>query len=198
MYRPRLFGFTLAELLIALLILGTIATFTIPKLLVSQQNERYNALAKEAAGTVAQAYQAYRFAGGVTTTMNAEALSSYYNYVSVDTSSVIDLPNGAGQFTCNGVTPCYRLHNGAVLHSWRDNFCNGSPTGIPFEVDPDGVNSGTTNGPGKAIRFFLYSDGRITTEGTMASNTRWANDGTGTCSFTRSAAPSVDPTWFQW
>jgi prepilin-type N-terminal cleavage/methylation domain-containing protein len=41
-------GFTLAELLIALAILGIIATFTIPKVLSSQNNAKRNALFREA------------------------------------------------------------------------------------------------------------------------------------------------------
>lgn len=49
-------GFTLAELLIALAILGVIAAFSIPKVLSAQQNQTYNAIAKEAAAT----YQNYK------------------------------------------------------------------------------------------------------------------------------------------
>ncbi|MBL8031855.1 MAG: prepilin-type N-terminal cleavage/methylation domain-containing protein [Candidatus Doudnabacteria bacterium] len=48
----RVKGFTLAELLIALVILGVIATFTIPKVLYANQNTKYNAIAKEAMGTI--------------------------------------------------------------------------------------------------------------------------------------------------
>lgn len=47
-------GFTLAELLIALAILGVIATFTIPKILTTQQNSKYNAMAKEVASSFAE------------------------------------------------------------------------------------------------------------------------------------------------
>ncbi len=39
-------GFTLAELLMALAILGVIATFTIPKILGAQQSSSSNAKAK--------------------------------------------------------------------------------------------------------------------------------------------------------
>lgn len=38
--QPGYFGFTLAELLIALGILGVIATFTIPKILSAQQDSK--------------------------------------------------------------------------------------------------------------------------------------------------------------
>jgi prepilin-type N-terminal cleavage/methylation domain-containing protein len=43
-------GFTLAELLIALAILGVIATFAIPKVLLSQANQKRNAVLKEVIG----------------------------------------------------------------------------------------------------------------------------------------------------
>ena len=45
-------GFTLSELLIALGILGVIATFTIPKILNSQANSQKTAVFKEAIATV--------------------------------------------------------------------------------------------------------------------------------------------------
>ena len=53
-------GFTLAELLIALAILGVIATFTIPKILDSGTDSKRNAIAKEIAATVSGAYQNYK------------------------------------------------------------------------------------------------------------------------------------------
>jgi len=45
--RPFQEGFTLAELLIALLILGEIATFTIPKLIISVQNQQNRTALRE-------------------------------------------------------------------------------------------------------------------------------------------------------
>jgi prepilin-type N-terminal cleavage/methylation domain-containing protein len=56
MSKQHSLGFTLAELLIALAILGEIATFTIPKILSSQQNGTNKAKAKEAFSMVSSAY----------------------------------------------------------------------------------------------------------------------------------------------
>ena len=53
-------GFTLAELLIALAILGVIATFTIPKILDSGSSSKHNAIVKEAAGMISGAFQVYK------------------------------------------------------------------------------------------------------------------------------------------
>ncbi len=50
-------GFTLAELLIALALLGVIATFTIPKVLQANTDAKYNAEAKETIQMIANAYQ---------------------------------------------------------------------------------------------------------------------------------------------
>jgi prepilin-type N-terminal cleavage/methylation domain-containing protein len=52
-------GFTLAELLIALAILGVIATFTIPKLLQSQQNQQKQAVLKETISIVSNLAYTY-------------------------------------------------------------------------------------------------------------------------------------------
>lgn len=52
-------AFTLAELLIALAILGVIATFTIPKILATQQTQQYNAIAKDDIHMIVGAYQQY-------------------------------------------------------------------------------------------------------------------------------------------
>ena len=60
-------GFTLAELLIALAILGVIATFAIPKVLNSQQDGKLNAIGKETAAALSEAYQVYRLNSTVTT-----------------------------------------------------------------------------------------------------------------------------------
>ena len=60
-------GFTLAELLICMAILGVIATFTIPKIVQAQQNQTYTAEAKDAMAAVAGAYQVYRLQNAAST-----------------------------------------------------------------------------------------------------------------------------------
>jgi prepilin-type N-terminal cleavage/methylation domain-containing protein len=198
MLLKKKFGFTLAELLIALAVLGIVATFTIPKIIISQQNNKYNAIAKEAAAAVSGAFQQYKATGADLSVMNASALNSYINYLKLDTSTVIDNVSPGTSNNFSSADPCFELANGAILHHYGDNFCNAAKTAIPFDVDPDGVYGGTTNGPDKSVRFFLYSNGHITTEGTLDAGTQWAGNGSSTCGYTRSAIPASDPSWFSW
>jgi prepilin-type N-terminal cleavage/methylation domain-containing protein len=179
-------GFTLVEVLISLLILAEIATFTIPKLIIGQQNATYKAKAKEVAGMVAAAYQQYQFKNSpVPSTAGIQDLTPYMNYVSTDSSTVIDNVQDAGFNTCGSGSAdfCLRLHNGAIFRYGRSityNFGGTSPTDKTwFVMDPDGTSDGTTNGPGKAVAFYLYYNGRISSYG-VANNS------------------NQDPPWFTW
>lgn len=195
MSRHNQTGFTLAELLISLAILGVIATFTIPKVLSSQADQRYRAAAKEAMATVSAAYQVYRLehTAGLSTT--AGVLTEYLNYANIQTSGQVDDIYSFGNWTCSGGSPCYRLHNGGVLvinssRSFADAkaWAGTSTTDfMDFFFDPDGqVTDGTTNGPGKSLKFFLYADGKIRDWCSAADNNP-ANDG---C--------VGSPPWFDW
>ncbi len=187
-------GFTLAELLIALSILGLIATFTIPKILANQQNQKFNAMAKEAAGAIAAAYQAYQITPGVTTSMFAnDLLKNSINYSSLDiTSSIDNRPSGNGTDTdCNAVTPCYRLANGSVL---RPQLCKfPALTGlyiITFLFDPDGIDTDKDD----SLMFVLYADGKIMTRATVLAN----SGGTANCNPGAGAGTTaMDPDWWQ-
>lgn len=89
MPRKSLFGFTLAELLISLAILGEIATFTTPKVLSAQQNGANKAKAKVVAGMITGAYQQAQWAGIVTANTKPADLTPYMNYIKIDSSGTI-------------------------------------------------------------------------------------------------------------
>lgn len=176
--KSPLFGFTLAELLIALVILGEIATFTIPKILISQSNGRNNAIAKETMASIASAYQMVQLnsSGGVSFSTTIGALTQYMNYVAVDTTSTIDAYPGSASdtFPCSSYT-CIKLHNGGLF--MMDIIPFGSSGGIVDGVlDPDGTLTSRKD----SISFILYYKGRVQT----------IADYTGNASYT--------PTWFSY
>ena len=88
-------AFTLAELLISLAILGVIATFAIPKVLSSQQDGKYNAIGKEIAGALSQAYQQRKLEGLLTVNDDSRDLvGNYFNYVKRVTDGSVLMDGG--------------------------------------------------------------------------------------------------------
>jgi prepilin-type N-terminal cleavage/methylation domain-containing protein len=89
MSRQRVTGFTLAELLIALSILGIIAVFTAPKLLQTQQNTQQAAIGKEVAASIVGAYYSYLSRNPLTSGVMPRHLTPYLNYVANDTAATV-------------------------------------------------------------------------------------------------------------
>jgi prepilin-type N-terminal cleavage/methylation domain-containing protein len=186
-------GFTLAELLIALTILGVIATFTIPKILSAQQGSAWNSEAKEVAGMITAAYQTHKLNGKLSLSTTAGDLTQYMNYVAVDTTTPIDDWVTGTTWGCASAAKCLKLHNGGMLAFDGHNFTyrNGSQQKddfLIFQFDPDGKETdGTTNGPGKAICFTLYYDGGLGTADTARPG-----------SYYSTYPDDYDPSWFHW
>jgi hypothetical protein len=115
--------------------------------------------------------------------------------VAVDNSSLIDSYPGTASLNC-AAWKCYRMVNGSVIA-----FDSGQTFGASddlaityFYVDPDGVYSGSTTGNGKSIVFFIYFNGRITSQETAADN---SHDVWGTL-YHPATQVGKDPTWFRW
>jgi prepilin-type N-terminal cleavage/methylation domain-containing protein len=188
-------AFTLAELFISLAILGVIATFTIPKILNSNQAATSNARAKEVIASVSAAYQKYQLENTPTANTKPSDLLPYLNYVKLDTASVIDHHPGASNLVCSNTIPCIQLHNGGIL-LFRDESPFGGTTNnhtIVFNFDPDGVYSGgIADGPSKGIEFLVYFDGFTTDRGqAKTTSTSFAYPSFGPY------AP-LNPSWFHW
>ena len=150
---PKQPAFTLAELLIALAILGVIATFTIPKILDSGSNNQYNAMAKEAAAIMTGAYQQLKLNGTVSAQTNSSDLTPYINYV-LATSAGEQLQVPWGIISCTAATPCYQLHNGGWIrvyeHTQREFGGTTATNIISMQFDPDGT------GQDDGINFWLF------------------------------------------
>lgn len=192
-------GFTLAELLIALAILGVITTFSIPKILNAQQNQQFNAVAKEAAGSIAVAYRLYSLNNLVTASTNPTDLTDYLNYAKVEPSGLVDSEQLGTSVDCADASiECLRLHNGAILWHGKSNVDFGGTTNLNamyLLVDPDGKYSGSVTGPGKSIKFYLYRTGRVATWASITPDTvthEWGSY------YTSSPDATRDPPWFSW
>jgi prepilin-type N-terminal cleavage/methylation domain-containing protein len=189
-------GVTLAEVLIALAILAVIATFTIPKILATQQNQQHIAQAKEVAAMLVGALEQAKAAGVVNINTTPINLIPYMNYLSMVTDGTVmdSVPTGTYQ-ACTASNPCLKMVNGGIL--WLQNWRFGGTSSlytIEMIYDPDASNNTTdpTDGPLKAVQFTLYYDGFITTRGNMKPNT------CNTFGCTNQPNSSLDPSWFVW
>ncbi len=147
-------GFTLAELLIALAILGLIATFAIPKLLASQQDTKRRAIMQEAISALSAATAnivAEGSYGGATD--NWHLYQTHLNATQEIYLGVANVGNGfvlANGATLTGFNNSPYLGNETVLISW-----NGSSvivvtcTKLTKVVCPGGVLFETDALPGK-------------------------------------------------
>lgn len=185
----RFKGFTLAELLIALAILGVIATFTIPKILNSQSNGQNNAIGHEVAGMVGAAYQQHMLNGYLSSSTKSSDYTQYMNYVAVDSTTTIDDVQGNGTVSCSSAQfMCLKLHNGAMLLIRPTETYGGTTTtnAILFLLDPDGQANGV-----KASNFMLTYPGKVTTVGTCS--VAMVSSG-----FSYPCSSSYNPSWFNW
>lgn len=179
-------GFTLAELLIALGILGVIATFTIPKVLFTAQGGQNTAVTKEAASMISGAYTSYSLQNGsVGTDTTAGAFTQFMNYVAEDTSSATAAVGGNAN--CSATLRCYKLHNGGVIQLNTTNTFGGSAStnAVHYNIDPDGA------GPAETATLVLYYNGRLTTAENQATGTT----GGGTPVTTEATDPAYIKSW---
>ena len=186
-------GFTLAELLIALLILGVIATFTIPKVLQSQQSSKWNSMAKEMVGMISGAYQAYSQDNTVGSNFSAAGLTPYFNYIATDNTVTIDGPPGglcSPTIDCSdGDIDCFKMHNGGMIAYNNTETFSGTTSinGVQIVFDP----SGTFTNDLDAVDFILFYNGRLSAFGFL---------NTGYTSSFGAAPPNAcsAPSWFSW
>ncbi len=194
MYRWKMYkcsGFTLAELLSALAILGVIATFTIPKVLQASTNGQYNSSAKEVASMFVNAYDAYRLNNSINASTSVADLTPYMNYVSVDTSGAsIDAAWTDAGDSCSGLRPCLILHNGGVFH-YDQSQSFGGTTDLHTIWGEYIIDRSFAGDKDRGVRFNVYTNARLMSRGSVLPGTTSSTGAFG-------SAPDDDPPWFSW
>ena len=193
-------GFTLAELLIALAILGVIATFTIPKILDSGQSSRNKAVAKEMASMIAGAYTSYKQQISPISTTTAGTITQYMNYVSATTvaqyggaSTPADGSNPPQDCSAGSGVVCLVLHNGGIMEVDTDQSFGGTSNtvnGWHMNADPDG----TGNSAGY-VTFIMYFNGRLTTGAVAKTEGTYTASASGGTLTWNTTDPSYITTW---
>lgn len=162
-------AFTLAELLVSLSVLGLVAAFAIPKVLLSVSDQSTKAAGREAFAMLNDAFMAYKATKGgiVDSGASGGTLFSFINYKQELTASTtptfdqgLTLSSAATPTTeltvANG--KAYEMLNGLVVaFRTADDMTENGTTNkgtLGFEVDPDGTGSA------EPITIFLASDGR--------------------------------------
>ncbi len=144
------FGFTLAELMVAVLILGVVITFTVPKVLQSQQDKRLEAVRKETYAALADLIYQGVMKDEITASNYHTYVRDHFNAAKICPTHVLNegcitqemadqvhAQVGTSWFNQRGVV----LHNGAVI--W---FVLIDPNTGGFMLDMNGPKGGSVGG----------------------------------------------------
>ena len=212
-------GFTLAEMLIALALIGIIAALLIPKLLGSTNGNAKRSTVLQSAMAITHALEDYS-EGGTTNSIKAStsatSLMPYFNYIEVVTTGNLDGTEangpGGGESTwdCASEITCLRMHSGGYLGFLNGGFGNSANPGAPTTGNPTDLNSiwllvdtdGSPSINGKAsdsnnsIWLVLYPTGKIKSWSTIDPGTAYINNSGALTAAVPLAAS--DPDWFYW
>ncbi len=205
-------GFSLAEILVTLALLGLLATFTIPKVLgVFIDNGDTSRRSVQAAASMIQgAYMQYRQENNPSGETRFGDFTPYMNYVKVLTAGDIDQDkDSSGVTSCIPTAPCLVMQNGAIIRYWQGSGASSSGNEfggtsqnryLNIQIDPDGEAKDATansDNPTKSVRVLLYYDGKIKDAAMCATGDLTTNNDVD-ANWCPGNLITQRPTWFNW
>jgi type II secretory pathway pseudopilin PulG len=182
-------GYSLAELIIAMAVLGLVAAMVVPSILANVGTQQNQTLANDAKLLVSGAFADYELATlNVPSSFALPQLETYLpfakNLSAAGENVLIDCPpqGTALPLGCTGTAPrtasltaanpaytVLRLKSGALLVYPKTWTFAGTSTlnALPFVVDPNGKQ----NQGSDSVEYWLYTNGTVLTRQTLTSNT---------------------------
>lgn len=180
MTRKRLHAFTLAELMIVVLILGQIATFTIPKLITSQQNSKKKAVFRETYSTLSEMLNVGRMTGEIVwdgPEWNTLAFKRLNHVKACPTNSESEGCWAPASATCNSSydEPGMRLHNGATVVGFDTDASSVGDYSDSFGIDWNGLEGPNIEGDDQLCLSAYLNVGGSRAPGTIRSSSSTAS-----------------------
>ena len=153
-------GFTLAELLTALGVLGVIASFSIPKMLYAQELQQRKALLKETVALISQIQYEGVVTGELTANTNTSYFSNRLNALQICTDAAAQGCWTSGYNSGDKNEPGARLANGVEMvgFNWGDNLGAGR-YGNVITIDYNGAKG--PNQVGEDVLRLCYCYGSL-------------------------------------
>jgi prepilin-type N-terminal cleavage/methylation domain-containing protein len=152
-------GFTLAEILVALSIIGLIAAFTIPKFVSSTDSQKRKAVIREAYSTVSESLYTGMQDGLVsTTTFPTYFVNNLRSARFCTTNATTQGCWTAGNAMMNGAAtrPALVFHNGAVLAGFTPAAFAGGIQGGQMVLDWNGIKPPNIAGEDQMLMCMTY------------------------------------------
>ena len=152
-------GFSLAELLLALLILGQIAVFTIPKVLSAQANAQNISVLKETIANINQVVYIGVITRELDQSSNGTYVRSHLNLVKecpTNATTQLCWTQGSDSIAAELTQGGGIMHNGATLSGLNNGCCSSGDDYDIFAIDWNGPAGPNIQGDDQIRMYYCY------------------------------------------